>query len=128
MYLGIKIIFPSYSQSPQNNEDSDENEFKPISKLQHPYVQGLITNLLNPKALLYFIGLFSRKEFQTHAIELALTLWVVSLCGFSLIVYLIGIDYLAQKVKAILAKIEIGFGILMIVFSFQIIFYAFMIK
>lgn len=121
MYIGIKIIFPSYPQ-----EKSESSTF--LKKFHHPYLQGMITNLLNPKALLYFIGLFSRKEFQNDPWNIASILWIVSIIGFSSIVLLISIEKIGNKLKAVLSKIEIGFGIFMIVFAFQILYFAFMMK
>ncbi len=122
MYLGIKIIFPSY----QHKEDEYEKPKK--IKLQSSYLQGLITNLLNPKALLYFIGLFSRPEFQKNSIPVAITLWLVSLFGFSAIVSVISIPKISDFMQNFLSKIEIAFGILMVIFSFQILYFAFMMK
>lgn len=122
MYLGIKIIFPTYSQ------ESNENKKFKLPKLQSSYLQGLITNLLNPKALLYFIGLFSRQEFQQNSLSIALLLWAVSLLGFTSIVSLISLPKISAFIQGFLSKIEIAFGILMVAFAFQILYFAFMMK
>lgn len=122
MFLGIKIIFPTYSLT------NNKNKKFHLAKLQSSYLQGLITNLLNPKALLYFIGLFSRQEFQENSLPIALLLWGVSLFGFSAIVSLIALPKISAFMQGFLKKIEIIFGILMIVFAFQILYFAFMMN
>lgn len=121
MYLGIKIIFPTYQQSTSSKK-------RILPKLHSSYLQGLITNLLNPKALLYFIGLFSRKEFHQDTFTIAIILWGVSLLGFSCIVSLISLPKISLIMQRFLSKIEMAFGILMVIFSFQILFFAFMMK
>lgn len=122
MYLGIKIIFPTYSQKNEENK-----KFK-LPKLQSSFLQGFVTNLLNPKALLYFIGLFSRQEFQQNSLTIAILLWGVSLIGFSSIVALISLPKISFFMQGFLKKLEIVFGILMVIFAFQILYFAFMMK
>ena len=122
MYIGIKIIFPSYQQTAEDKKNDQK------FKLQSSYSQGLITNLLNPKALLYFIGLFSRPEFQQNSLPVAIILWSVSIAGFSSMVFLISLPKISKTIEKFLSKIEVVFGILMIVFAFQILYFAFMMK
>jgi len=74
VYIGVRAMLPARNAGPVASATT-----APRAAHRSHYAQGLITNLLNVKALLFFLALF------TYVMDPALPLWVKLACGVEMV-------------------------------------------
>lgn len=123
-YIGIKGILQSFK--------SQETFGKHYQKSTHllsdrkAFIQGFITNLLNPKVALFFISLFSQFITQETPFfirfQYALVNWSVGLGWFIFVTYLITGKQMTNKMDRFRKLIDRIMGSLLVAVSIKIIF------
>ena len=115
MYLGFISIFKSSSIS-HSSKDS-----------LYSFRIGFITNVLNPKAILFFVTVFSIVlDSATSLILLAFYgsyMAVATFIWFSLVAYLFTNPEMVRKYSDFLAKFEKILGCVLLFIAFQILIY-----
>lgn len=93
--------------------------------IRQGFIQGLSTNLLNPKAMVFFITLFSTLISPTVNIEtkvaVTLLMFILSLIWFSLIALVLSKPIIQQKMQRATPVINLITGLLFVSVSLVII-------
>lgn len=101
LYIGTKSIMPSFKQYPSMQLDyaQSRNQISSFAAI----TQGFLTNLLNPKAAIYFISLFSQfidpNTPMFARFEYAFINWVIVLGWFLFLSYIITSQKLLGKIS-----------------------------
>lgn len=125
-YLGISGIVSSFrirnSSSLDVNYEKSSKEISSFTALK----QGFLTNLLNPKAAMFFVSLFS--QFITAEtpvllrIEFALINWSITLGWFLFLAFLITGKQFASRIERFRASIDRVMGGFLILLSLKLLF------
>lgn len=125
IYIGIKAIL--HKDQPSTTADSSQANTNHIS-IGLALRQGFFCNVLNPKAALFILGLF------TLAVSAETPAWLKVFYGFwmmfttwvwfSSLVLLIHHSYFRARLLNFQKYITKGMGILLIIFGLQLFFYA----
>ena len=107
-YLGYSSIKASFKKG-VSLDVSSANSKQSTSSLQ-AFMQGFLTNLLNPKAALFFVSLFSQFIDPTTPmfirVEYAAINWAVTLVWFLFLAYIISDKKFIGKINAFRHYIE----------------------
>lgn len=123
-YLGVKGIITSFKAIPL-----DVNDKSTPQSISHPAAlkQGFLTNLLNPKAALFFISLFAQFISTTTPtslrIQYAFVNWSVTLCWFLFLTYLVTGKSFVKKMERFRTSIDRVMGSILILLSLKILFF-----
>ena len=116
-YLGCLSLFAK--PNPLNNENRKHNE-----NYLGSYVLGLITNILNPKAILFFITLFTVvvNESTTTILLLFYGLYmsITTFIWFTGISYIFSNQVLTKKYENFIPVFEKVIGIILIIIAIQL--------
>ena len=116
-YLGCLSLFAK--PNPLNNENRKHNE-----NYLGSYVLGLITNILNPKAILFFITLFTVvvNESTTTILLLFYGLYmsITTFIWFTGISYIFSNQVLTKKYEDFIPVFEKVIGIILIIIAIQL--------
>ncbi|WP_298772060.1 LysE family translocator [uncultured Shewanella sp.] len=131
-YLGwigshaLKAAFSSFSAQRATKKNTISGQI--ISPLQG-FQQGLLTNLLNPKALIFFITIFSTLITPTVSLNTQLAsvilLFVLSLLWFSLLSLFLSKAHIQTKLQRMTPLINLLTGMIFIAIALGIIFEVF---
>lgn len=103
--MGFAMVksFIHYLKNKNQFEFDDQSHDAPISNFKY-FTQGFITNMINPKAVIYFASVFSialkSAEVQTLKIPLAILITIETFLVFTLLVWLLS----TAKIKAYYQK------------------------
>ncbi|MCH2478528.1 MAG: LysE family translocator [Gammaproteobacteria bacterium] len=116
-YLGCLSFFAK--PNPLNNENRKHNE-----NYLGSYVLGLITNILNPKAILFFITLFTVVVNETTTTILlvfyGLYMSITTFIWFTGISYIFSNQALTKKYENFIPVFEKVIGIILIIIAIQL--------
>jgi len=119
-FLGIN----SFKYSTANLSEMSESKISQF--FDNSFIIGLVTNIFNPKATLFFISLFALIiEYNTpFAIQLFYGFWMslVTSFWFCLVSYLISSYYLKIFINKYSILINQVMGVILIIISFKLIF------
>ena len=114
LYLGIGALRNAF-QSGQSSNQQNKSQYVLTNKRQ-AFSRGFATNILNPKALVFFVSLMSSLVPATMSLVgkgLALfILWSLSLLWFSLLAWLLSSPRLQRKIHQVSKYIDGACGIL----------------
>ncbi len=117
-YLGCLAFFSKPNQL--NDEDKRHND-----NYLGSYVLGLITNILNPKAILFFITLFTVVVNETTTTILlmfyGLYMSIATFIWFTGISYIFSNQMLTKKYEKFIPVFEKVIGIILIIIAIQLI-------
>ena len=123
-YIGLKGIISSFKQSPTVVVDSIQSENQ-ISALA-AFMQGFWTNLLNPKAAIFFISLFSQfidtKTPYIIGIEYGAITWSITLGWFLLLSYLLTLKQILGKIDQFRIYVDRLMGGILMLLGFKMLF------
>jgi len=127
LYLGYGALKASWSsmRETQANQTSPEQPSLLLSNKREAFSQGFATNILNPKALVFFISLMSSLVPASMSLTgkgmALMILWGVSLLWFSFLAWALSTQRMQRKVKSMARYVDglcgvlftaIGLGIL----------------
>ena len=126
LYLGVKIWLPH--KSPAAAVESDEKSLTPQISRWQSFKEGLFCNLLNPKATLFTLGMY------TLAIKPGTPWWertfygvwmvVVTFLWFSFVSIIITNPHVRDKIWRIQPIALKVMGVLLIVFAINLVLYS----
>ncbi|MEI8124601.1 MAG: LysE family transporter [Parachlamydiaceae bacterium] len=123
-YIGLKGIISSFKQSSSVVVDYTQ-ERNQISALA-AFMQGFWTNLLNPKAAIFFISLFSQfidtKTPYIVGIEYGAITWSVALGWFLLLSYLLTHKQIVGKIDQFRIYVDRVMGGILMLLGFKMLF------
>lgn len=123
-YIGLSGWVSSYKKA-DSNEKKPEVDALQISA-QKAFVQGFLTNLLNPKAALFFLSLFSQfVNPETPSIlklEYALINWSITLGWFLFLAIITTGDFLSGKMDRFRLYIDRIMGSALMLLSVKMLF------
>jgi len=116
IYIGLKSIF-------SKNKETDTNLSQKVDKTQvkndaYYFRLGLITNLLNPKAAVYFVSLFSQfikpdSSFIMNSV-MAIMILTITFSWFTFVAYVLSNEIIKAKFTEFKSYIAKAFGILLV--------------
>ncbi|TCB52356.1 threonine export protein RhtC [Acinetobacter sp. ANC 4779] len=124
LYLGIQLLKSAFNKNPAP-VSKNPNEILPIKSHRTLLVQGFLTNMANPKALIYFSSVFSIAISTNVSIfeqsSLLALVFIESLMWFSAVALLFSAAKInhyyqksSKKIDGITGGIFISFGCLLI--------------
>lgn len=123
-YIGLSSLISSFKKY-SSIELNYKKESKQISDIK-ALIQGFLTNLLNPKAALFFISLFSQFiDVNTPIftrIEYAFINWSVTLSWFLFLSYLISSKGFIEKIDGIKVYVDRVMGGALILMGMKLLF------
>lgn len=123
-YLGLSGLISSFKNSSSSGTPcvKSSNQITALKAL----TQGFLTNLLNPKAALFFVSLFSQfidpNTPLIVRIEYAFINWAVTLCWFLILSYLITAKILIAKIDGFRIYIDRVMGAVLMLFATRLLF------
>lgn len=101
MYIGAKAFLSKSSHLKINNEEK-KNDISPLSAIKI----GFLTNVLNPKATLFFLGLFTLVISPETPRSVLLTVAVIMVLNTILWFSLVAIFFTQKRIRSIFERCE----------------------
>ena len=120
IYIGImSIAHRNDIQKIDNDKTSKQTQVE-------SFKLGLLTNILNPKATLFFLSLYAIiiTDQTTMQIQALYGLWmaIITTLWFSFLSILLTNKNVLKKIHSISSKVQLGTGLLLIVFAVKLLF------
>lgn len=119
-YLGYSALKATWFNKPSEKEDNNKTGEPQLllSDKRHAFSQGFATNILNPKALVFFISLMSSlvpasMSLSGKGAALAI-LWTLSLAWFSFLAWALSTQRMQRKLQSVTIYID---GLCGVIFS-----------
>lgn len=123
-YIGLKGIISSFKHSPSVMNDHRKVINQPSNFTV--FMQGFWTNLLNPKAAMFFISLFSQFiDANTPfvvGIEYGFIAWSITLGWFCLASYMLTHQFIIRKIDRYRTYIDRIMGSILLMLGFKMLF------
>lgn len=123
-YIGLNGLISSFKKTP--SLDIDYTKSSAQISLSEAFMQGFLTNLLNPKAALFFISLFSQfidsSTPMIMRIEYAFINWSITLGWFLLLSYMITSKLLLGKMDRFRIYIDRVMGCALVLLGMKMLF------
>lgn len=121
LYLGISSLRQGAGTLGKVNRLANQSLPSPLKAFRI----GFLTNVLNPKATLFFLSLFTLVIDQSTPTEIMVLISAIMVINttlwFILLAYLITVDRIQSRFNNYEKWFNMGFGILLILVSFQIV-------
>ena len=119
-YIGIRSLTEKVEfQNYKTNKTSYTSLFK-------SFKLGFLTNVLNPKATLFFLSLYATiiTDQTTMSMQAAYGLWMALITGlwFCLLSIILTSKPIVKKIQKFVGAIQKGTGILLIIFAIKLLF------
>lgn len=126
-YLGYGALKATWSslRYPRTHDENGDSPSVFLSNKRQAFSRGFATNILNPKALVFFVSLMSSLVPATMSLTgkgLALViLWSLSLMWFSFLAWVLSTQRMQRKVKAMTIYVDGLCGVLFTVIGVSIL-------
>lgn len=126
MVAGAYLLYIGYQSFKSSMQTPQKNALEPVAKIQPQSAKKLILmgfwcNVLNPKATLYFLALFSVVISPQlplgQLIFYGAVMMLVQLLWFSLVAVMLGAKAVQNKIATASLWIERGFGVIIAIFG-----------
>lgn len=121
LYIGLKGMFVAALSQDVTHQKSTETLVPQVA-----FMQGFLTNLLNPKCALFFISLFSQFITPTTPISSKLAYgfinWSITLCWFLLLAFVLTSNRIQQKLSSFRTAIDRIMGTVLVYLGFKLLF------
>lgn len=128
LWLGLNALRSVYQNWPQRHKAQLQASNRLLSNQKQAFSRGLMTNLLNPKALVFFVSLMSSlvpASMSTPGkVSAVIILWVLALIWFSLLAWLLSTQRLQRKLAFAAIYIDLVCGILFTCIGSFIVWHA----
>lgn len=120
IYIGImSIAHRNDIQKIDDNKTSKQTQGE-------SFKLGLVTNILNPKATLFFLSLYAIiiTDQTTMQVQVLYGLWmaIITTLWFSFLSILLTNKNVLKKIHSISSKVQLGTGLFLIVFAIKLLF------
>lgn len=120
-YMGIRVIISTTNNSVDQNHNKNEKKIRTAEA----FSSGFFTCILNPKAMLFIVSLFS----MVHSYQLklyqnliiALEIPIIGLTWFALLSYIITHPKIYHRYQKHLKKISLSFGLILLAIGISLI-------
>lgn len=120
IYIGIKSLLAKTHQIRINNKSSGEKE---ITNTQ-AFINGFLTDVLNPKASLFFLGVFTQiiKPYTPLVIKLfyGVEIMLIAFIWYSLLATVLSHNFIKNKIGKIQFKLEKIMGAVLIILGIKV--------
>ena len=120
IYIGIMSIVQRNDMQKIDNDKRSKQTYRESFKL------GLLTNILNPKATLFFLSLYAIiiTDQTTMQIQALYGIWmaIMTTLWFSFLSILLTNKNVLKKIHRISNKVQLGTGLFLIVFAIKLLF------
>ncbi|MCF6767995.1 LysE family transporter [Thiotrichales bacterium 19S11-10] len=121
IYLGINAF---KQEAKPISADYNTSQHRSYSKLSL-YWEGFLTNLLNPKAILFFIAMFTLVPYQKFGLmfgfAILIELFIIVFLWFSILTYIVSYRKLKAKLDRYTSKIVKFTGVVLILLGIALI-------
>jgi RhtB (resistance to homoserine/threonine) family protein len=113
-YIGIRLLFSKKSEQAVSGVHGESNFWK-------SFREGLLTNLSNPKFLLFFLAFFAQfitpeTPFYLQAL-IAYQLSIIAFIWFSVLSFLLTTSAVKTRIAPFLRYVELATGVILIAFA-----------
>jgi threonine/homoserine/homoserine lactone efflux protein len=124
-YLGIKALISAFNLPPPPKISASLKIESPHKKLSSCFLEGMLTNLLNPKVSIFYLAAFPQFiNFQSNAIATSYTLVTIhalfAALWFSSMVFLLGKSTSFVKSSKVHMLLQSATGTVLLWFSYRI--------
>ena len=128
LYLGVGALYAIWASRNQPDNHDDNSVGYILASKRQAFARGFATNILNPKALVFFLSLMSSlvpsdMSWEGKGIALFI-LWFLALVWFALLAWLLSSVRLQQKLRKAAKYIDGGCGIIFCFIGFTIIYHS----
>lgn len=120
-YIGVKSII-----SVKKGKESDFEQEKLVQNRKEAYKTGLFINLLNPKATLFFLAVFttilSKNSIIEYKIIFGIYMAAATMCWFSMVSFVFGIKRVRELFIRYSDSFEKAMGVVFICFGVLMLF------
>ncbi|MGB2078752.1 MAG: LysE family translocator [Vibrio sp.] len=114
LYLGINALKSVAANWSQRQQGGLPKSNRILSNQKQAFSRGMMTNLLNPKALVFFVSLMSSlvpvSMSLTGKTSAVIILWALALIWFSLLAWLLSTEKLQRKLTSAAIYIDLVCG------------------
>ena len=124
-YLGVKALLSAFNGKPNQSSAVHVSGNKIQKPISNSFIEGLLTNLLNPKVSIFYLAAFPQfVDFQSNAIISSYTLVTVhalfAALWFSLIVNFLGRSAAMINSSKMHSLVQSATGVVLLWFSYRI--------
>lgn len=128
LYLGICALRSVAANWSQRHQVSAKPSNRLLKNQKQAFSRGMMTNLLNPKALVFFVSLMSSLVPVTMSVPgksmAVVILWALALIWFSLLAWLLSTPKLQKKLTSAAIYIDLACGCIFTIIGSLILWQA----
>jgi len=126
IYVGICELLSSPPPAPSSGDNQNITASSQQFSYQQVFRQGLLCNMLNPKAALFFIGLFTLVVNPTtpHYVQISygIEILIITFLWFFTLSFLLSHHQIAPRIRRFQGVISKAMGLLLIIFGARLAF------
>lgn len=121
-YIGLQLIRSRRTSATPTQMEQNSPALTPKKAL----ISGFLCNLLNIKASLFIMGLFTQvvepSSSAKSLVFIAIEIFLITFCWFAFLSYILTKEAISEKFRRFQSHLNIAMGVLLIGFAFKILF------